>query len=254
VLFALLAAEVLGALVVCTLQQIDYWRNTETLWRHTLACTTNNSLAHYNLGHFFGQQRRFDEEMDEYRAALRIRPNYTAAQYNLGVTLGYLGRIDEAIAEYEKTLQIDPHDVGALSNLGASYFQQGNMRQAIVYWREALHLDPDMVPILQPTAWVLATSSDAEIRDGPEALRLAQRAARLSGESDPLVLDTLSAAYAENGQFALAIRTAEEALDLASQQGMFKLVQGLRMRIALYQADTPLHAAGPGVTFGHDNY
>jgi tetratricopeptide (TPR) repeat protein len=253
-LCAALAAAVLAALVFCTWRQIGYWHNSETLWRHTLACTSNNALAHYNLGHYLGQQRRVDEEMDQYRAALRIRPNYTAAQYNLGVVLGSLGRTDEAIAQYEKTLQIDPHDIEAHCNLGASFYQKEKFAQAVAQWREALRLNSDLVPVLQPTAWILATSSDAALRNGPEALRLAQRAAKLGGKKDPLTLDTLAAAYAATGQFTEAVATAREALELAKQQRIYNLIQGLVHRIALYQSETPVYTAGPDAASGHDNY
>jgi hypothetical protein len=92
---------------------------------------------------------------------------------------------------------------------------------------------------LQRAAWVLATSPDASIRDGGEALALALRAVEISGGSDAGMLDTLAAAYAERGRFAEAVSTARAALARATQENLRALEAGISMRVALYEADQP---------------
>ena len=61
-------------------------------------------------------------------------------------------------------------------------------------------------------AWLRATSVVDEIRDGARAVELAERLNKATNNTDPRVLDTLAAAYAEDGDFEAAVRTAEQAL------------------------------------------
>jgi len=119
------------------------------------------------------------------------------------------------------------------------YYLQRRVREALAEWRRAVELDPKHVLALNRAALVLAASPDASLRNGAEAVALAQRAVELSGGRDPALLDTLAAAYAEAGRFPEATRTARRALDLAKQQRDSQLAQALSSRIALYEAGTP---------------
>jgi spermidine synthase len=83
---------------------------------------------------------------------------------------------------------------------------------------------------------MLATAPQESIRNGPEAVDLAQRAAQLSGGREPAILDALAAAYAETRQFPKAIDIAQQALTLASSRNDSALAAALRERIKLYQA------------------
>jgi spermidine synthase len=105
--------------------------------------------------------------------------------------------------------------------------------------RDALRSRPDDPASLNDTAWMLATNPNASIRNGAEAVKLPERALGLSGGSQPAVLDTLAAAYAEAGRFADAVKTAKTALRLAHEQGNDKLAEKLAARIALYEGGRP---------------
>ena len=78
-----------------------------------------------------------------------------------------------------------------------------------------------------------------------KAIELAQRANELSGGQDPVILRTLAAAYAEGGQFAEAVTTAQRALQLADSQSNAALGDGLRAQIKFYQAGSPFRDPGP---------
>ena len=79
------------------------------------------------------------------------------------------------------------------------------------------------------------------MRNGAEAVNLAERAAQISGgEQDPAILDALAAAYAEAGRFADAVQTAKRALSLATKQSQQDLAQALSSALTLYEAKTPL--------------
>ena len=85
----------------------------------------------------------------------------------------------------------------------------------------------------------MATSPEPSLRNGKEAVRLAERASGLCRGQDPHILDTLAAAYAEAGLFPDAVQTANKALELAAGHNKAALVDSLQTLIKLYQAGSP---------------
>ena len=98
-------------------------------------------------------------------------------------------------------------------------YQSRRIAEAVLQLREAVRLAPNNVVFVNRLAWVLATCPEASIRNGTEAVRLAQWPARISQGQEPTFLGTLAAAHAEAGDFAQAIEAAERAVTLASARG-----------------------------------
>ena len=94
---AALAALVLAGLMICAWRQTRLWRDAETLYEHTLACTSRNPIIHKNLGDVLVGRGQVDQAIDQYRQAVDIEPDYAAAHNNLGWELAARGQIDEAI-------------------------------------------------------------------------------------------------------------------------------------------------------------
>jgi len=136
-------------------------------------------------------------------------------------------------------VEISPGNAGARLDLGNALYLQGRIPEALAEWREGLRADPRHLPLLSQTAWVLATSPEESVRNGAEAVELAQRAVKLSEGKDPTILDTLAAAYAELGRFPEAVDTARRALALATQPNAQSLAQEINARMALYEARSP---------------
>jgi len=205
------------------------------------------SDAQANLGAALLQEGKVDEAIAHLEQAVAVKPQHGEAQSNLGVALLQKGRLDEAIAHLRQAVEINPKQAQNRLNLGNGLYMQGKVREALEQWREGVRVDPNHVPLLSQTAWVLATCPDGSIRNGTEALKLAQRAVKASGGKDPAVLDTLAAAFAEAGRFLEAIATTHQALDLATQQNAQPLAEELKARMSLYEARTPFreNAEGP---------
>jgi tetratricopeptide (TPR) repeat protein len=130
--------------------------------------------------------------------------------------------------------------VAAHTYLGTTlYFGQGKVQEALAQWRKALELNSDYTLALIQTAQALSASPAASDRNGAEAVKLAERAVELSKGEDPVFLDTLGMAYAENGRFADAVETARRAQRLARAQNNSSLADVLDKRINLYQARQP---------------
>jgi tetratricopeptide (TPR) repeat protein len=196
--------------------------------------------VHRNLVRVLAQAGRSAEAVGCFENLLRIHPNSAALHNTLGLALVWQNRTGEAIARFNRALEIDPNLIEAHENLGDALLTfQGDAAGALAHWRVVLGAAPNHVPVLNRAALVLATDPDDSIRNGREAVRLAEQAVQLSGARDPAILDTLAAAYAEAGRFAEAVDTARRALSLAVAQGRQPLVAGLTRRISLYEANTP---------------
>ncbi len=199
-------ALVIIALAWSARRQTAYWRDSESLWTHTIAVTSDNDFAHASIADLLLRKGRIDDSIDHSREALRIRPNNSDAHNNLALALLYRGDASEALAHWKKSLEIQPDNMNAQCNL----------------------------------AWILATSADSSVRDGAKAVDLAENVARRAGHPNPIVLRTLAAAYAEAGRFSEAISAAQSALELATSQGNSGLAADLRLNIESYQKNIPL--------------
>ncbi len=212
-------------------------------YHRALKIDLRNADAHNNLGGALTAQGKLAEAVQEYRTALEIKPNFARAEYNLAVTLGGQGHTAEAIVHYQKALELEPDDADARYYLGGALVQEQRFGEAIAQWSELLRVQPDNTQVLRKLAWLLATSPEASVRDGGRAVALAQRAARLTDDRAPDVLDALAAAYAEAGRFSEAVQTARKALQLAAEQDKPSLVESLRAEIPLYEAGKPFREA-----------
>ncbi len=407
------AAAVIAACAVLTWQQTGHWRNSESLFRHALAATRDNAVAHnnlgvsfleagnlevaeghfaeavrlkpnyseglanlglrrekqgrveeardlferslkarptapahYNLANLLTGQGQLDEAEAHYRAALQLNPEFAEAWYNLGVleakrgrpaaaaqdyvaalrikpdhadahlTLGALlageGKFDEAIVQFQAAVQaapkkadahfnlaaalnakgdyagaathfaeacrLHPEDIEAREKLGLALLYQGKMaeaapqfrevlrvrpearthyhlglaldslgraEEALAHYREAARLSPNTPLYLNDLAWLLATNPKPELRDGAEAVRLAERACELSGGKEARFWGTLDAAYAEAGRFADAMATAAKARDLALAAGQPDITRRAEERRVLYRAGKPYRTPAP---------
>ena len=195
--------------------------------------------AQVSLANLLLQKGRIDEAIAHYQKAIAVRPDDFLARYGLGHALLEKGELDSAIQVCRSALLLRPSDVDCRTTLAIALEEKGNPTEAIQHYQKALELAPKSIPTLTNLAWLLATSQDASLRNGPKAIELAGQADRLVGGTNTLVLRTLAAAYAENGEFANAIRTARSAMQLARMHGEDSLTADLDQQIALYQLGMP---------------
>ncbi len=207
---AVLAIVATGACSLAACVQASYWRDSETLWMHTIAVTKDNYFAHASLADLLMRRGRVGEAIEHSEEALRIRPGDADAQNNLGLALLQTGDVKRAIAHLQKALEIDPGHMNAEVNL----------------------------------AWVLASAADESMRDGARAVQLAEDVARRAGHPNAIVLRTLAAAYAETGRFSAAIETAQQAIAIAKATGNDGLAADLERNIAAYHLNQPIRS-GP---------
>jgi tetratricopeptide (TPR) repeat protein len=203
------AAVILSGLVIAARTQTSYWRDSESLWTHTLACTSDeNALAHSNLGNFLLGRGRLDEAIEEARKALAIRPDDIIAHNCIGLAFLQKGQINEAMSHFEDDLKSKPDYASAHNNLGAALFQIGRADDAITHLQRAVELDPNL-----PDAHNNLGGALFQIGRTDDAITHLQRALEL----DPNLPDAhnnLGGALLHKGQVAQAIAHFQKALEL----------------------------------------
>jgi tetratricopeptide (TPR) repeat protein len=128
---------------------------------------------------------------------------------------------------------------------GHYWTERGDHGRARAAYEQAIGQGSGDVSVLNDLARLLATCTDAKVREGNRAVELATRACGMTGRTHTACLDTLAAAYAEVGDFARAVQTQTEAIGKFSP-GDPELT-GFRIRLRLYQAGKP-YREQPGRT------
>lgn len=208
-------------------------------WKEALAIAPDDPQVQNSLGMAYFIHGDVTEALEHLREAIRINPQFSEGHYNLGMSLMHLGHPDQALPELQADVAIEPRDAAGEEAVAVVNDELGNSSEALNHWRKALAIEPKRSSALVGLAWLLATTPDPALRNGTEAVELASKAQDLSTGRDPIVLDTLAAAYAENGQFLRALTFANRAFDLAIERKDQSLADAIRSRILLYGSNLP---------------
>lgn len=208
-----------------------------------IALEPDYAEAHNNLGIVLEARGRSRDAETHYRAALASRPAHAAARNNLGRVLLARGAVADALTEFRLALRARPDAADVLYNLGRALVANRQPRDAVAPWRRAVEARPDSLVFTLDLAWLLAT--DEQVRDTGEAVHLAERASRSTGNNDPAALDVLAVAYAADGRTDLAVRTAQKALQRALATNNTRLAVDIRARLSTYE-----EAQGAGAASG----
>ena len=233
-----------------------------------VALNPRSPVAHSGRGDALAVLGQLEQAELAYRQAVAADGSSLRARLRLARTLLCLERPDEAAAclagpvdgqarkQVESMLELsrkmaqalqalatDPADPPGLTALVRLQLELGNGRRAVDHLRAAVARRPDSTVLLNALAWQLATWPDELVRDGGEAVELAERACRMTGNARPDYLSTLAAAYAELGRFEDAVRTVRTALDLVADSGPERDL--LERRLATYQEGRPCRQERP---------
>jgi tetratricopeptide (TPR) repeat protein len=201
-----------------------------------------------------GRARREGGDLDRaipaLREAVRLDPKPPGPRGNLRLALIGRGRTaaargdwHAAAADYREAAGVDPADAPARAALGLAADRLGDWAGAADAYREAVRLDPKNALAHNNLAWLLATCPDDRLRDGPKAVEHASRACELTGNQNPVFVDTLAAAHAEAGDFDKAAECQGRALVLPDAEKI--LGAGARDRLALYARREPYRERVP---------
>ena len=207
--------------------------------KRALELNPNSDGAHNTMAAVCLAQGNIEEALRHCQEANRLKPDNPAILRNIAEIHRSQGKLPEATAMLRQLLDIEPENISARDTLAVLLAGRKQWTEAIVELHEVLRREPGDYFAMNSLAWVLATSPDASVRNGKEAVELAQRATQGSDRRTPEILDTLAAAYAEAGRFPEAVETAQQARTMAAGQGNLELAARLLGRLELYRNGKP---------------
>lgn len=258
-----------AALLVSTWIQTYRWKDTITLFEHSIRVTGDNPTLEVNLAYRLAQAGQLERAIEISESVLERYPNLFQCAVNLGSfhlkkksyenalfylqkamairpknrpeILGYIGEVylqSRQIEAAERTLQEalrdSPQNARLLNTLGEVRCLQGRTAEAVNAWRRSLEQNPHFSPAGENLAWTLAVCEEEAVRHPQEALFVIQQFLNLLGPTARR-LDILAAAYAAVGDFPQAAAAAQEARHLAQQEQNTNLLSEIDARLQLYQ-------------------
>jgi tetratricopeptide (TPR) repeat protein len=193
------------------------------------------SWPYNNRGLAYAANGNFDDALKDYAEALRLDPNYTYPYNNRALVWAAKGEFDNAVKDYSEAIRLNPKYTFPYFNRGIIRERKGEYQQAIEDYAEAIQLDSKFAPALNSLAWLRATCPDDRFRAGREAIQFATTACEVTGWKSFAELDTLAAAYAEAGDFTMAVIWQLTAVEHAAESEKQKANE----RLDLYRANKP---------------
>jgi tetratricopeptide (TPR) repeat protein len=244
-------------------------------YQAALKSNPGSAVAQSDWGAALAAQGQWKESIPHFEAGLRMDPTLADAHSSLGIADLQTGRVPEGTMELREALKLKPEDEDTQFNLGQALNQQqqwapaaellqplalsqptnanvqfqygldlehlGQAKEAMTHYAEALRENPDFPDALQHSAWIASTDARPELRNGKQAVEMAERACILTGQNRPSMLLTLAAAFAEAGRFDEALTTVGKAEAMARAQGQQGFdAQAERLRSA-FAAGQPFH-------------
>ena len=122
-----------------------FYKDMETLFKHSIAKNPNAWAAHNNLGLALADKGKLDEAIYHYNEAIKIKPDFAKALYNLGNTYSDIGQYEKAIEYYKGAVTYDPNYTMAINNMGVAYANMNDFEKAISSYNSVLEIDPNNI-------------------------------------------------------------------------------------------------------------
>ncbi len=194
-------------------------------------------------GEILATQGKFAEAADRFERAQRLEPGMVLAARRLAELRLREERFAEASAAAQQALELAPQDASLSVLVAEIHLRRNQAPDAVRALRRALELDDSQAAVANQLAWILATHPDPSLRNGAEAVDWALHACQSEGADDPALLDTLAAAYAEQGRWDDAVNTATQALGLARAAGPEPVAAEIEARLELYRQRKPYRSS-----------
>jgi len=235
--------------------------NSNALADYTKAIELNPSMvaAYINRANPFAQMAQTNRAIDDYTAILSMAPKDRKILHTRGDMLLSLGRISEALRDYSKVIKITPNDSVAYSSRADAWYQSNEYAKAICDLTKAIELHVNGPETYSNLAWLLSTCPDNKLRDGKRALEIAQKAWTIVSlpawqQYLPHVYSTIAAAYAENGNYEMAVQCQSKAIELARKDKNITDIGEWEVHLKLYREKKPLRVNGLGLLINTDEY
>ena len=203
---------------------------------------TRNKVEIYNcLAALFMTAGRYPEAIANLERSLELSRDEPETHALLGQSLVSIQQPEKAAAEFRTAIRLQPDKADAHMGLAMILGGAGEDAEAIAHYRRVVELETNSVIALNNLAWLLATAADPHLRNGGEAVSLAEHACKLTEYKKAFFIGTLGAAYAEAGRFNDAVAAAQKAHDVALAQGQKEIAANNEHLLELFKSGRACH-------------
>jgi tetratricopeptide (TPR) repeat protein len=206
-----------------------------TDYNEAIRLDSADAAAYNNRGNVWSKKGDLDAALKDYNEAIRLNPKEAKTYNNRGDAWSDKGDFAAALKDFTEAIKLDPKHVAAYYNRGNAWQAKGNFPAALQDYAETIRLDPKNADAYNNRSRLLSTTPDDRIRDGKQAVEDATTACKLTDWKDPVLFDTLAAAYAEAGNFPKAVEWQTKAVEMAPA----KARDECRSRLELYRSKKP---------------
>lgn len=216
------------------------WAEAEEYYTKALELNPEMANTYYNLAQVMLNQSRMEEAEKYLSDVIRLDSGHEKALFDLAMIRKMRKDLSSARELLEQALEKNPEFSRGRFELSEIFKELGEPGKSVALLRRILEKEPENPLVMSRLAWFLATQEKESIRNGKEAVLLAEKACEITRNSEPLFLLTLSAAYAEVGRFEDAVLAAETAAKSAEESNMEDLAGDIREKILVYKQNKPL--------------
>lgn len=123
--------------------QVGYWKDSITLYKHSLSAGTPSILVHYNLAQALASQGNRDEAVTHFNEVLRINPTFMDGLISMGIVLTEQQKFAEAVPYLNEAIRVDPNSSRAQLQLGIALVESGRVDEALPHLYRVLELTPN---------------------------------------------------------------------------------------------------------------
>jgi len=202
----------LGVLGFLSVRQVEWWRDSDTLWRYVTEVTPDLPLGFNNLGGLLAERGDYEGAAKLYEKAIEVDPRFVNAHNNLGLALFALGRLEQAEAAHRNALALDSTYVDAYTSLGNVLLSRGDLTGAADLYRRALSRDS-----LSAKAYYNLGIVCYRLGQKDSALSCFRRTASIEPDAARAYL-SMGAIHSEDGRIEMSIAAFRRAARLGSGQ------------------------------------
>jgi tetratricopeptide (TPR) repeat protein len=207
-------------------------------YTETLYLSEDNLWALQSRGTLYNTVGEHEKSIEDLSRYILLSPKDDSGYIHRALSIRAIKKFDKAISDLNKAIKLNPNKSEGYLHRGNTYSKTGNYNLALADFEKAIAVDPKNSSVYQAMAWFHATCPERDFRDGKAALRFAEKSLAIEKKdrSNPMLYDSLAAAYAELGQFKDAIKAQKKAIALLKEEkNVDKSEYEIRNRLDLYK-------------------